>query len=82
MANPAKTKGINGWLKKIGEEPVVYDPEFTKKSTGQLKQYLENKGYHFAEIEDTTIYIKKKCHCNVFGGSQRTLPDHLHSLYY
>jgi hypothetical protein len=56
MAKPEKTKGINGWLKKIGEEPVVYNPEFTKKSNGQLKQFLENKGYHFAEIEDTTIY--------------------------
>src|SRR4030042_5357641 len=59
MANPAKTKGLHGWLRKIGEEPVVYNPEFTKKSTGQLKQYLENKGYHFAEIEDTTTYKGK-----------------------
>jgi outer membrane protein assembly factor BamA len=56
MANPEKTKGINGWLRKIGEEPVVYNPDLTKKSTGQLKQYLENKGYHYAEVEDTAIY--------------------------
>jgi outer membrane protein assembly factor BamA len=62
MANPAKTKGLHGWLKKIGEEPVIYKPEFTKKSTGQLKQYFENKGYHFAEIEDTTTYKRKNAY--------------------
>jgi outer membrane protein assembly factor BamA len=62
MANPEKTKGLPGWLKKIGEEPVIYDPEFTKKSNGQLKQYLENKGYHFAEIDDTTTYKRENAY--------------------
>jgi outer membrane protein assembly factor BamA len=59
LANPSKTKGLSGWLKKIGEEPVIYNPEYTKKSTGQLKQYLENKGYYFAEIKDTTTFKRR-----------------------
>jgi outer membrane protein assembly factor BamA len=59
MANPEKTKGMNGWLKKIGEEPVIYEPDYVRNSTGQIKQYLENKGYYFAEIRDTTYFRKK-----------------------
>ena len=37
MANPEKTKWPHGWLKKIGEEPVIYEPEYTSKSTVQIK---------------------------------------------
>ena len=59
IANPAKTRWPHGWLKKIGEEPVIYNPDFTKNSTGQIKQFLENKGYYYAEIKDTTLYKRK-----------------------
>jgi hypothetical protein len=59
LANPAKTGWPHGWLRKIGEEPVIYEPDFTKKSTDQLRKFLENKGYHFADIEDTTVYRRK-----------------------
>ncbi len=59
MAHQEKTKWPHGWLKKIGEEPVIYEPEYTSKSTSQIKQYLENKGYYFAEVSDST-YFKKK----------------------
>ncbi|MBN1414700.1 MAG: BamA/TamA family outer membrane protein [Bacteroidales bacterium] len=59
MANPAKTKWPHGWLKRIGEEPVIYNSDLTKQSTRQLKQFLENKGYYFAEITDSTRYKRK-----------------------
>lgn len=59
MANPAKTKWPHGWLKKIGEEPVVYEPDFTRTSTNQIRKYLENKGYYFAAISDTTLFERK-----------------------
>ena len=59
MANPAKTKWPHGWLKKIGEEPVIYEPEYTRKSAIQIRQYLENKGYYFATVSDTTYYKRK-----------------------
>lgn len=56
MANPAKQGWPHGWLRRIGEEPVVYDPIFNRNSTRQLKQYLENKGFYYAEVEDSTKF--------------------------
>ncbi|MBN2762468.1 MAG: BamA/TamA family outer membrane protein, partial [Bacteroidales bacterium] len=56
LANPEKTGWPHGWLRKIGEEPVIYDHDYTKNSVGQIRQYLENKGYYFAKITDSTHY--------------------------
>ncbi len=54
MANPAKQGWPHGWLRKIGEEPVVYDLIFSRNSSQQLKQYLEDKGFYYAEVKDST----------------------------
>jgi outer membrane protein assembly factor BamA len=56
LSDITKERGINNWLRKIGEEPVVYNPELTKSSTGQLKQFLENKGYYHAEVHDSVVF--------------------------
>jgi hypothetical protein len=56
MAKPGKTGWPHEWLRKIGEEPVIYDPVLTRNSTGQLKQFLENKGYYFSNVSDTAIF--------------------------
>ncbi len=45
-------------FKKIGEEPVLVDNFFTKSSTIQLKNYLNNKGYYNSTVKDTTIFAK------------------------
>jgi outer membrane protein assembly factor BamA len=66
MANPNKTHWPHGWLRKIGEEPVIYDTVLTRNSVGQLKQFLENKGYYYAEIRDTTICNKKNARVKYF----------------
>ena len=41
MANPQKSKGISGMLRKIGEEPVVLDTFQTKQTVTNLEKYLE-----------------------------------------
>ncbi len=51
-----KEKWPHNWYRRIGEEPVVYSPGLTKNSTGQLKQFLENKGYYHAEVKDTVTF--------------------------
>jgi len=53
-------KGINKWLRRIGEEPVIYDDFQTQRSIKQLKIFLQKKGYYDAEIMDTVVYRKKK----------------------
>lgn len=44
---------------KMGEAPVIYDPELTEVSMRQLKQQMNNMGYFHAEV-DTQVVIKKR----------------------
>ncbi len=60
MANPAKPGWPHNWLRRIGEEPVIYDPFLTQRSVTQIEQYLRNKGYYSAEVEDTLRTRKKR----------------------
>jgi outer membrane protein assembly factor BamA len=54
-----KVKWPHNWLRNIGEEPVIYDSALTINSAGQLKQFLENKGYYHAVIKDTIVFRGK-----------------------
>jgi outer membrane translocation and assembly module TamA len=56
LSDKNKVKWPHNWLRKIGEEPVIYSPDLTIKSAGQLKQFLENKGYYHAEVHDTVVF--------------------------
>jgi len=55
-----KTNGWNRWLRKNGEEPVIWQKNLTKTSVEQLNLFFINKGYYFANISDTVILKKKK----------------------
>lgn len=48
-----------GWLKRIGEPPVVYDEALVLASEERLKQYLSNIGYFRANV-DTEVELKEK----------------------
>lgn len=52
LYNLSSRKKEDGWLKKIGEEPQIYNEFLTQRSFIQLKQYLHNKGYYNASITD------------------------------
>lgn len=64
LSNLEKEKWPHGWLRKIGEEPVVYDETLTRNSTAQLRQFLENKGYYNNEVSDTTTYKRRNARVN------------------
>ncbi len=48
-----KDKWPHGWLRRIGEEPVVFDPAAADRSAGQMQTYLWSKGFFNARVEDT-----------------------------
>ncbi|MBS2100135.1 BamA/TamA family outer membrane protein [Carboxylicivirga linearis] len=54
------SKGFNQWLRRIGEEPVLYDEVLKMKSNEQLSLYLRNKGYFNAHVRDTVIQTSSK----------------------
>lgn len=49
-----------GWLKRIGEPPVIYDVGLKNTTTQQLEQYLFNKGYYRAVVTDSIAFKNKK----------------------
>ncbi len=53
-------KGVNKWLRKIGEEPVVYDSLLARRTKEQIKLYLVNKGYRNAEVNKRVKYPARK----------------------
>ena len=53
--NPENNNWINSYLRKIGEEPVIYKSDLLDKSINQIQSYFENKGYFTAKID----YVKK-----------------------
>jgi outer membrane protein assembly factor BamA len=55
-AKRAKRKTIGQVLTNIGEPPVVLDSTKTQRTTFQLEQYLNNKGYFRSDVTDTLIY--------------------------
>jgi len=55
-----ESNGFNQWLKRIGEEPVLYDELLKQKSNEQLTLFLKNKGYFNAQVTDSVIQTGNK----------------------
>ncbi|HEX2934918.1 MAG TPA: hypothetical protein VHO72_06155 [Bacteroidales bacterium] len=60
LSNIKKEKGINKYLRKLGEEPVIYEPYLTERSADQFKLFLKKKGYYNAVVTDSVTYHKRK----------------------
>jgi outer membrane protein assembly factor BamA len=54
-----KDNGWNRWLRKNGEEPVIWQQNLTDLSKEQLVLRLRNQGYYYAQVSDTVILKKK-----------------------
>ena len=60
LAGKDTTKGFNKWLKRIGEEPVLYDDFLSGQTMSQLELFMHNKGYYHADVDTVVKYRKKK----------------------
>ncbi len=60
LSNPAKKNGFNNWLRKIGEEPVIFNESAKNETLNQLNHYLKNLGYYNAKVDDTVSYSRKR----------------------
>ncbi len=59
LSNKDSDRGLSNWLRKIGEEPVIYDEFLAEKSVDYLKTYFNNKGYYNSIVTDT-VQLKRK----------------------
>lgn len=48
------------WLADIGEEPVIYDPALSEKSSEMLEIFLRGKGHFSAAVSDTVVFNEKR----------------------
>ncbi|NLE35686.1 MAG: BamA/TamA family outer membrane protein [Bacteroidales bacterium] len=53
LSNIEKEKWPHGWLRRIGEEPVIIDEVAAERSAGQIQSYLWSKGFFNARVRDT-----------------------------
>ncbi|MBN1187380.1 MAG: BamA/TamA family outer membrane protein [Bacteroidales bacterium] len=60
LSSKKKENGFNNWLRKIGEEPVIYDQLLTDKTIRQFQLYLSKKGYFDNDVKSEVISKKKK----------------------
>lgn len=60
LSGKDSTKWYNKWLRRLGQAPVIYDPELTAASANQLKLALVNQGYMDTEVSVDTVTDGKK----------------------
>ena len=60
MSNINKKKGLNKWLRDIGEEPVIFDSYETDRSARQIESFAFNKGYFDVAVVDTVVTEKQR----------------------
>lgn len=61
LSGKDSTNWWNKWMRKLGEPPVIYNPELSKASIQQLSQYLANKGYFNSIVTvDSMVNEEKK----------------------
>jgi len=60
LSNIKKTRWPHGWLRNIGEEPVIYDSVATTKTREQIKSYVSSKGYFDGLVTDSVQTTGRK----------------------
>ncbi len=60
LSNIEKTGWPHGWLRKIGEQPIIFDPFAAGKSSEQIENYLFSKGYFNADVSNDIFTSRQK----------------------
>jgi outer membrane protein assembly factor BamA len=82
LYNLSSRKKDNDWLKRIGEEPVIYNELLTQRSNSQLKQFFKNKGYYYAEVENQVDINSKKQKVNLTYRITPGQPYRIRNIHY
>ncbi|HUW93644.1 MAG TPA: POTRA domain-containing protein, partial [Bacteroidales bacterium] len=77
LSDIEKERWPHGWLRKIGEEPVIFDSLAATRSKDQLESYLGSKGYFNAVVDETAEIDKKEAEVfyRITPGTPYTIKD-------
>lgn len=53
LSNIKKERWPHTWLRRIGEEPVIFDISAAERTKGQIKSYVSSKGFFDGQVTDT-----------------------------
>ena len=82
LYNLSSKKKEEGWLKRIGEAPVIYDEYLMERSKEQLRLYLKNKGYYDAEVSEEVNPKEKRQKVNVTYSIETGIPYRIRNYTY
>ncbi len=73
--SPEKDNGWSRFLRRLGEPPVIFDPQLIDYSKRNMDNYLTSLGYYFNTITDSVTYNKQKAtvHYDVMPGKTYTV---------
>ncbi len=82
LSDIEKERWPHGWLRKIGEEPVIFDSISATRSKAQIESYLGSKGYFNAEVEETAAIDKKEAEVfyMITPGTPYTIRDIMYEI--
>lgn len=77
LSNLEKEKWPHGWLRRIGEEPVILDEVAAERSAQQIQSFLWSKGFFNALVSDTVRNAgdEAKVVYDVIPGKPYTIAD-------
>ena len=64
LSGKDSTNSFNRFLRKLGDEPVIYDAEITRKTQREIEKAVRNMGYMRARVELDTEIKKNRMKLN------------------
>ena len=82
LSNIKKEKWPHSWLRRIGEEPSIFDAYIAGKSVEQVKSYLSSKGYFDGSVTDSveTVNRRTRVHFNINLKSPYTVRNIIYEI--
>ncbi|MGC8823653.1 MAG: BamA/TamA family outer membrane protein [Bacteroidales bacterium] len=73
LSSTDTSQWISSWLRKIGENPSVYDPFVTEQTKQQISYFLQQQGYFNGRVKDSVKIRGQriKLYLKVYTGNSR-----------
>ncbi len=81
QAKPEKNNGWHDFLRRVGEEPVIWDPDKTELSVGYFETYMASRGFFESEAWYSVDTIRNRKIKVTYGERQGT-PSRIASIKY
>ena len=82
MSGRDTSKWINRTLRKLGEEPVIYDQAKNERSRLTLENLMINEGYFNAIVQEDVQFKKRRAYVTITMDGNKTLTANFASVNY